>query len=61
MLEVARLLQAKEKGTKLIDEDGLLALVKATEHLVPGGGKAVSAEAAPAGDLARPLRSLGAI
>ena len=38
-------MQAKEKGTQLIDEDGLIALVKATEHLAPQAG--ASAGAAP--------------
>lgn len=34
--------QAKEKGTQLIDEEGLFALVRATEHLAPEPGAAAA-------------------
>ncbi len=41
--------QAKEKGTKVINEDGLFALIAATSHLRP-------APSPPAADVLPPLR-----
>ncbi len=53
--------QALAKGTKVIDEDGLFALIAATQHLAPGGGAAPAAAPRPAAAAAAAPRGPGPI